>query len=87
MKNTASSNAKSNIDFPANKSGSILFKCTEKTIGETSNDDNKDVELMIQLMYLSNFCRTLEMSLFNCEINLIVTLSPNSFLVASIVPN
>ena len=50
MKNTASSNAKSNIDFPANKSGSILFKCTEKTIGETSNDDNKDVELMIQLM-------------------------------------
>ena len=29
--------------------------------------------MMVQLKYLSNFWRTLEMSLINCEINLIVT--------------
>ena len=28
---------------------------------------------MIPLKYLSNFCRTLEMLLINCEINLIIT--------------
>ena len=32
---------------------------------------------MIPLKYLSNFWRTLEMALINCEINLIPTWSPN----------
>ena len=40
------------------------------------NDDNeKDVEIMIPLKYLSHFWRTLEMPLINCEINLILTWS------------
>ena len=32
---------------------------------------------MVPLKYLSNFCITLEMSLINCEINLISTWSEN----------
>ena len=32
---------------------------------------------MVPLKYLSNFWRTLEMSLINCEINLILTWSEN----------
>ena len=35
----------------------------------------KGVEIMAPLKYLSNFWRTLEMSLINCEVNLILTWS------------
>ena len=50
------------------------FKAKIKITGKTSNDDNeKDVEIMVPLKYLSNFWRTLEMPLINCEVNLILT--------------
>ena len=39
------------------------------------NDNEKDVEIMVPLKYLSNFWRTLEMLLTNCEVNLILTWS------------
>ena len=32
----------------------------------------KDVEVIVSLKYLSNFWRTLEITLINCEINLIL---------------
>ena len=35
----------------------------------------KDVEIMVPLKYLSNFWKTLEMPLINCEVNLILTWS------------
>ena len=48
------------------------FKSKIKITGKTPDDDNeKDVEIMVPLKYLSNFWRTLEMSLINCEVNLI----------------
>ena len=60
------------IDFPANNNNScILFKFKEKITGQTDNSGTKDVEIMVPLKYLSNFWRTLEMPLINCEINLI----------------
>ena len=40
---------------------------------------------MVPLKYLSNFWRTFEMPLINCEINLILTWSVNCFLVADVV--
>ena len=47
-----------------------------KITGKTSNNNNvKDVEIMVPLKYLSNFWRTLEMPLINCEVNLILTWS------------
>ena len=36
----------------------------------------KDVEIIVPLKYLSNFWRTLETLLINCEVNLILTWSP-----------
>ena len=44
--------------------------------GKTPAADNeKDVEIMVLLKYLTNFWRTLEMPLINCEVNLILTWS------------
>ena len=37
---------------------------------------------MVSLVYLSNFWRTLEMPLINCEINFILTWSVNCFIIA-----
>ena len=52
------------------------FKSKTKITGKTHNNDNeKDVEIMAPLKYLSNFWRTLEMPLINCEVNLILTWS------------
>ena len=61
-----------NIDIEDSKS----FKSKVKITGKTPNNDNeKDVEIMVPLKYLSNFWRTLEMPLINCEVNLILTWS------------
>ena len=52
------------------------FKSKIKITGKTPNNANvKDVEIMVPLKYLSNFWRTLEMPLINCEVNLILTWS------------
>ena len=57
-----------------NLADSESFKSKIKITGKTLDDDNeKDVEIMVPLKYLSNFWRTLEMPLINCEINLILT--------------
>ena len=59
-----------------NLANSESFKFKVKITGKTPNNDNKtDVEIMVPLKYLSNFWRTLEMPLINCEINLILTWS------------
>ena len=42
---------------------------------------------MVPLKYISNFWRTLEMSLINCEINLILTWSANCVKVNTNVAN
>ena len=57
-----------------NLTDSESFKSKIKITGNTTNDGNtKDVEIIVPLKYLSNFWRTLEMSLINCEVNLILT--------------
>ena len=50
------------------------FKSKIKTTGNTpANGKTKDVELIVLLKYISNFWRTLEIPLINCEFNLILT--------------
>ena len=50
------------------------FKSKTKVTGKTSNIGNtKDVEIVVPLKYLSNFWRTIEIPLINCEFNLILT--------------
>ena len=52
------------------------FKFKVKLTGEIPNADNKkNVEIAVPLKYLSNFWRTLEIPVINCEINLILTCS------------
>ena len=52
------------------------FNSKIKITGKTPNNDNeKDVEIMVPLKYLSNFWGTLEMPLIICEVNLILTWS------------
>ena len=50
-------------------------------------DGTKDVEIMVPLKNLSNFWRTLETALINCEISLILTYPKNCFLVAGTATN
>ena len=51
---------------------SALFKFKQKITGVTDDDGTKNVKIIVQLKYLSNFWKTLEMPLINCEINLIL---------------
>ena len=59
----------------ANATQSLKFKA--KMTGQTGDDGTKEVEITVPLKYLTNFWRTLEMPLINCEINLILTWSAN----------
>ena len=63
------------------------FNFKVKMTGQTGDDGTKNVEIMVPLKYFSNFWRTLEMSLINCEIDLILTWSTNCFIVSTNVAN
>ena len=63
------------------------FKFKVKITGPTGNDGTKDVEIMVSLKYLSNFWRTLEMRLINCEVYLILTWTSSCVLIATSIPN
>ena len=47
---------------------SASFKSNQQLIGQTKASSRKDVEIMLPLKYLSNFQRTFEIPLINCEI-------------------
>ena len=61
-------------NFPGNCAS---FKFKQKIIGSTGSSGTKAVQIIVPLNYLSNLWRTLEMSLINCDINLIRTWSAN----------
>ena len=69
----------------ANTTDSFKFKA--KITGQTEDDGTKDVEIMVPLKYLSNFSRTLETPLINCEVNLILTWSSACVLISTNIPN
>ena len=67
-----------------NIANSESFKSKIKITGKTPNDGNeKDVEIMVPLKYLSNFWRILEMPLINCDVTLILTWSPTCVITNS----
>ena len=76
----------------ANATNSFNFKT--KITGQASADNNDgniagrvDVEIMVPLKHLSNFWRTLEMPLINCEIELILDWSANCVIIYTDVAN
>ena len=70
----------------ANATDSFNFKA--KITGKTNDDgDIENVEIMVPLKYLSNFWRTLEMPLINCEVELILTWSVGCVIIYTDVAN
>ena len=68
-------------DFPAENNNTASFKFKTKIVGRTGKDETENVKIIVPLKYLSNFWRILEMSLINCEIDLILTWSENCFII------
>ena len=55
-----------------------------KITGKTPDNVNtKDVEIIVPLKYLSNFWRTIEMPLINCEVNVILAWSKDCVITNS----
>ena len=72
---------KSNNDITNSES----FKLKARITGRALVDDStKYAETAVSFKYLSSFWRTLEMSLINCEINLVLTWSESSVITNSI---
>ena len=76
----------------ANATDSFNFKSI--ITGQTAADNNNgniagrvDAEIMVSLKNLSNFWRTLEMPLINCEIELILSWSENCVIIYTNVAN
>ena len=69
-----------------NETDSLNFK--SRIISKTNDDgDTENVEIMVPLEYLSNFWKTLEMPLINCEVELILTQSENCVIISTNVAN
>ena len=74
------------VDFTNNNlTDSFNFKA--KMTGQTGDKGTKNVEIMVPLKYLSNFWRTLEMPLINCEIYLLLAWSASCVIVSTDVAN
>ena len=70
------------IDFTeSNLTGSFNLKV--KLTGQTGNIGTKNVEILLPLKYLSNFWRSLEMPLINCQITLDLNWSENCVIVVT----
>ena len=80
-------NANGDIAIFAENNTTDSFKFKAKITGQTGNNGTKDVEIIVPLKYLSNFWRTLEMPLINCEVNLILTWSSSCVLIATAIQN
>ena len=67
-----------------NLADSESFKSKIKITGKTPAAGNeKDVEIMVPLKYLSNFWRTLEIPLINCEVSVILAWSSTCLIANS----
>ena len=69
-----------NDNIARSESFKYKVKITEKT---PADGNTKDVEIIVPLKYLSNFWRTLEMPLINCEVNLILIWSKDCVIINS----
>ena len=69
----------------ANATESFNFKT--KITGQNNDNGRMDIEIMVPLKYLSNFWRTLEMPLINCELELILDWSASCVIIYTNVAN
>ena len=78
-------NVARSIIYFSDDNNSALFPFKQKITGQIGNEGTKDVDIIIPLKYLSNFWRTLEIPLINCEVNLILSWSANCFIIANAI--
>ena len=78
-------NNNNNIDFPYDNKNSISFKFKRQI--QTENGGTKYFEIMVSLKSQTNFWRTLEMSLINCEISFQSKWSKDCYQVAGTAAN
>ena len=64
-----------------------MFKFKRKIAGTTENDGTINVKIRMPSKCLSNFWRTFEISLINCEINLILTWPNRCFIIDNPIDN
>ena len=64
-------NAGGFIGFPDADNNSSSFSFKQNLSGQRKNDTTKIAEINVPLKYLGNFWRTFEMSLINCEIEVL----------------
>ena len=77
----ANENANSRIN-KNKKITSKYFHYKQKLTGSTPNDSNiLDTEIVVVLNYLSNFWRSLDLVLINCEIEIDLKLTENCLLI------
>ena len=58
------------VDFTADNSSSFKYKSSfiDNTVADGANRKKEGVKIAVPLKYLSNFWRSLEMSLINCKV-------------------
>ena len=75
------------IDFTVDDT-TDSFKFKTKMTGQTNNDRQiNGVEIIVLVKYLSNFWRTLEMSLINCEVEFVLNWSTDCVIISTNVAN
>ena len=66
----------------------LLIHLISKITGQTNDDGEiNNVEIMVPLKHSSRFWRTLEISLINCGVNIILTWSEDCVIVYTNVAN
>ena len=80
------SGANSNINYSI-KDSKFFNNKTSITRKLEGNNTEKEAEIIVPLKHLSNFWRTLDMPLINCEINLILAWSENCLLTSKATRN
>ena len=76
--------------FNATDSFNFKIKTTSQTAANNDNGNiagRVDVEIMVPLKYLSNFWRTIEMPLINCEVEIILAWSADCIIIYTGVVN
>ena len=67
------SGANDNINYSIKNSKSFEYKTNITGKLENNNVEKGGVQIVVPLKYLSNFWRTIDMPLINCEVSLILT--------------
>ena len=76
-----------NINYSIKDSKSFNYKTSITGKLGDNNRTKENVEIVVPLKYLSNFWRTLDMVLINCEVSLILTWSKNCVLTSEAIRN